>query len=121
MGIVNSLHEPDYTSRVFDQYDQYTDNRWRLPHAGCYSFRRTSDCFPGGSHMVDDRSVNNLMMQYNYRDLESQLSYKSRVVSELLMERENYYKEEMHKRDECYARHKRRSKKRFSLYSLLYR
>nr|QOJ38424.1 P13 [Actinidia virus 1] len=121
MGIINSLYESDYTSRACDRYDRCTNSgRW-LPHMGYSGSQRSSEYFYSSSHMAGDQSYNALMAQHNYKDLESQLSYKRRIVSEHLMEREKLYKEEMRKRDECYARHKRRSKKRFSLYSILYR
>nr|QNH86050.1 hypothetical protein [Actinidia virus 1]UIW13994.1 MAG: hypothetical protein [Actinidia virus 1]UIW14116.1 MAG: hypothetical protein [Actinidia virus 1] len=121
MGITNSVYESDYNSSVCDQCNRYTDGRQWLPHAGYGGSQRPSNYFHSGSYMADDRSVNALMVQHNYKDLENQLSYKRRIVSKHLMEREKLYEEEMRKRDECYAKHKRRSKKRFSLYSLLYR
>nr|QOJ38472.1 P13 [Actinidia virus 1] len=121
MGIINSLYESDYTSRAGDRYDRYTNSgRW-LPHVGYSGYQCPSEYLYGTSHMADNRSINALIVQHNYKDLENQLSYKHRIVAEHLMEREKFYKEEMRKRDECYAKHKRRSKKRFSLYSLLYR
>nr|QNH86021.1 hypothetical protein [Actinidia virus 1]UIW14030.1 MAG: hypothetical protein [Actinidia virus 1] len=121
MGIINSLYESDYNSRMCDQCGRYTDNRQWSPYAGYSDSQRSSNYFHSSSYMADNRSINALMVQHNYNDLENQLSYKSRIVSEHLVEREKLYKEEMRKRDECYAKHKRRSKKRFSLYSLLYR
>nr|QJD14818.1 hypothetical protein [Actinidia virus 1]UIW13912.1 MAG: hypothetical protein [Actinidia virus 1]UIW13959.1 MAG: hypothetical protein [Actinidia virus 1] len=121
MGIINSLYESDYTSRACDRYDWYVDNGHRIPHTGYGGSERSSNYYHSSPYMVDDRSVNTLMVQHNYKDLENQLSYKRKIVAEHLMEREKLYKEEMRKRDECYAKHNRRSKKRFSLYSLLYR
>nr|QJQ13972.1 p13 [Actinidia virus 1]QOJ38496.1 P13 [Actinidia virus 1] len=121
MGIINSLYEPSDTLHEYNQYSRCTrSGRW-LPHASYGGSQYSSNHFNGSLHMVGNPSIDALIIQHNYKELEIQLNERRKIASEHAMERENCYKEEMRKRNECYARHKRRSKKRFSLYSLLYR
>nr|QOJ38484.1 P13 [Actinidia virus 1] len=102
--------------------EQYVvrDNRSRYPYweSGYHNNTYYDDCGPGGSY---DHSLDSLVGYYNRSDVQQHLVRRQRILSENLIERDNLYDAEIRKRNEYYAKHKRRSKKRFSLYSLLYR
>nr|QOJ38448.1 P13 [Actinidia virus 1] len=102
--------------------EQYVvrDNRGRRPYweSGYHNNTYCDDCGPSRPY---DHSMSSLVDYYNRSDVQQHLVRRGRILSENLIERDNLYDAEIRKRNECYARHKRRSRKRFSLYSLLYR
>nr|UIW14123.1 MAG: hypothetical protein [Actinidia virus 1] len=102
--------------------EQYVvhDNRGRYPYRepGCHDNTYYDGYGPGGLY---GHSTNSLVGYYNNSDMRQHLARRERILSANLIERDNLYDAEIRKRNECYAKHKRRSRKRFSLYSLLYR
>ncbi|ASR91589.1 hypothetical protein [Olivavirus actinidiae] len=96
------------------------DNRDRHPSWGssCHYDTYYNNCGSGGPY---GRSTDSLISYYNFSEMQQHLMRRERILSENLIERDKLYDAEIRKRNECYAKHKRRSRKRFSLYSLLYR
>nr|QOJ38436.1 P13 [Actinidia virus 1] len=102
--------------------EQYVvrDNRDRYPYgqSGYHDNTYYGDYDSGGPC---GHSINSLVGYYNHSCMQQHLVRRERILSNNLIERDNLYDAEIRKRDECYAKHKRRLRKRFSLYSLLYR
>nr|QOJ38388.1 P13 [Actinidia virus 1]UIW14042.1 MAG: hypothetical protein [Actinidia virus 1]UIW14052.1 MAG: hypothetical protein [Actinidia virus 1] len=112
MGALSSVYESEQHV-VYDSRYRYPSGESGYHYNACYD-----NCGSGGPYGC---SMDSLVNYYNRSDIQQLLVRRERILSENLFERDKLYEAEVRKRDDCYAKHKRRSRKRFSLYSLLYR